>query len=158
MEHKVKSWKERFWRKVKKGEGCWLWIGGKTSGGYGEIQINGKKCYAHRVSWQLFNREIPRGLYVLHHCDNPPCVNPNHLFIGTQSINILDANNKGRAKPPIMKGEDHACAKLTLMEVREIRKLYQEGQTNKTKIAKLYGVSDMNIFKIINRKTWRDYA
>lgn len=76
--------------------GCWIWIGGKTSDGYGKFYLNGIKRRAHRVAWVIRNGQIPEGLNVLHNCDNPSCVNPDHLFLGTQIDNIIDMVSKGR--------------------------------------------------------------
>ena len=88
----------RFWSKVDRDEtGCWTWLGAKTALKYGQIELDGRSIYAHRVSWELANGPIPSGLQVLHRCDNPPCVRPDHLFLGTQRDNITDMANKGRA-------------------------------------------------------------
>src|SRR5262245_5080249 len=93
---------ERFWAKVQKSENCWEWIGcrqKRTDGPtYGLFDFDGRLQGAHRVSWQIVNGPIPDGLFVLHRCDNAPCVRPDHLFIGTQSDNILDCSRKGRLK------------------------------------------------------------
>ena len=93
---------ERFWCKVTRAIGCWTWAGSKTRQGYGCIGSGGKYApvvKAHRVSWELNRGPIPQGLCVLHHCDNPSCVNPNHLFLGTVRDNWNDAITKGRAVP-----------------------------------------------------------
>lgn len=89
---------ERFWSKVNKktNSGCWEWTARKNDDGYGTIKINNKQCYSHRFSWQLFNGFILKGLFVLHKCDNPSCVNPDHLFLGTKKDNAKDRDNKGR--------------------------------------------------------------
>ncbi len=78
--------------------GCWLWMGNTGRQGYGEIKIRCKSFLAHRVSWELINGPIPKGLKVCHHCDTPACVNPDHLFLGTQNDNINDAISKNRIK------------------------------------------------------------
>ena len=89
----------RFWTKVAIGDSaeCWLWVAGKTGAGYGAYQHEGRLQLAHRVSWQLAHRRpVPEGKLVLHQCDTPLCVNPNHLWLGSQSDNIRDAAAKGR--------------------------------------------------------------
>lgn len=89
-------WQDRFWRKVVKGDGCWLWTGHRGSGGYGRFWLNGKQVLAHRTSWEITNGPIPDGLYACHRCDNPPCVKPAHLFLGTALDNAEDRDRKGR--------------------------------------------------------------
>lgn len=87
---------KRFWRKVQKSDGCWEWQGSKNAQGYGVITEGGKIIKAHRVSYRLHYGDIPDGLFVCHHCDNPCCVRPDHLFTGTALDNALDMRNKGR--------------------------------------------------------------
>lgn len=88
---------ERFWSHVVKSDGCWIWTAGTYKhGGYGLISIGDRNHRTHRVAWILANGEIPEGLFVCHHCDNPPCVRPDHLFLGTNLDNMRDSNQKGR--------------------------------------------------------------
>jgi hypothetical protein len=93
------SLEERFWAKVRKSEGCWEWVGSKIPKGYGNIGISyrpPKSALAHRVSWEIHFGPIPGGMFVCHHCDNPGCVRPDHLFLGTNLDNIRDSESKGR--------------------------------------------------------------
>lgn len=89
----------RFWAKVRRGCECWLWLSQRTPGGYGQFHFGPRGTppwYAHRLSWELANGPVPDGLSVLHHCDTPACVNPQHLFVGTHTDNMRDASRKGR--------------------------------------------------------------
>lgn len=90
------SLKERFFKYVNKTDSCWIWTGSPNSTGYGNLDIDGKKVKAHRVSWILHKGEIPEGMYICHTCDTPLCVNPEHLFLGTAKSNMQDMKDKGR--------------------------------------------------------------
>jgi hypothetical protein len=93
-----KPWPGRFWEKVLKTDGCWVWIAARNPLGYGLASVESRTIKAYRVSWELSNGPIPKGLCVLHRCDNPPCVNPDHLFLGTIRDNNIDRQRKGRTK------------------------------------------------------------
>lgn len=143
---------ERFWAKVEKTVGCWLWSGAKTKAGYGQINVDGVPIYAHRLSWEMnHGRKIPHGMQVCHRCDTPACVRPDHLQIWTQMDNVRDCINKGRARHPIMTGEQVGTSKLTADQVRQIREKYHTAEM----LAKEYGVSEGTIGFILKHKTWR---
>lgn len=115
---------QRFWRKVKKTNGCWIWSGGKKPNGYGQISEGGRgsKCLsAHRVSYELHNGPIPDGLVVMHSCDNPACVNPAHLSLGTHKDNSDDMIAKGRKRTVAPLGSSNGKAILTEQDVLYIR-------------------------------------
>jgi DNA modification methylase len=150
----------RFWAKVIKADACWEWKGKKQNKGYGRILIDGKEISAHRISWEIHFGPIPEGLMVCHHCDNPGCVRPDHLFLGTMQDNWQDSSDKGRN--PIFnkhlhqaKGENHGRAKLTEVQVTEIREKYSKGNTSYSILAKEYGVSHNVIGQIIHKKIWK---
>lgn len=136
---------------------CWEWTGYKHPSGYGSIGKGGGESGnipASRAAFILANggRDIPEGLYVLHKCDNPGCVNPDHLFIGTAKDNSIDCNKKGRGNQP--RGERHRCAKLTEAEVIEIRRLFYCKIHRPYKLAQMFGVTPQTIESVLNGKTW----
>lgn len=92
----------QFWEKVDRTSGCWLWAAGKNNQGYGVCFLDGRRTYVHRLSWELHRGPIPSGLYVCHTCDTPLCLNPDHLFLGTQRDNMADASAKGRTRNQCM--------------------------------------------------------
>lgn len=98
MQANIQPLRVRFWSKVKKSDQCWEWQGANVPKGYGIIGKNGRNQYAHRVSWELHKGIIPKGLLVCHHCDNPKCVRPDHLFVGTHQDNLRDMSRKGRGR------------------------------------------------------------
>ena len=143
---------ERFWSRVKRGDedACWLWQGYVNRRGYGRLSHQGESSYAHRVAWELTHDAIPPGMVVRHACDNPPCVNPAHLLLGSQADNMRDKKERGRSRgaPP---GENHPKNKLTEEQVREIR--VATGSCRE--IAIRYGVSKSTIVEIRAGLTWR---
>lgn len=161
----------RFWSKVRKTDGCWLWTGTTIRGGYGMIRFPVRDSItAHRASWLIHRGEIPDGLFVLHKCDNPPCVNPEHLFLGTHQDNMRDMVAKGRhfahvrpwavSRGPrphgqYRKGESVAGAVLTEGQVREIRALWETGAWQQRQIARQYGVNFRTVHYIVHRKLWK---
>lgn len=138
---------ERFWARVKKTDGCWLWLGRCDKDGYGQSGI-GK---AHKVSFELTNGSTPDGMSVLHRCDNPPCVNPAHLYAGTPADNMNDRLNAGHYG----RGESHPMAVLDEAAVLKIRSLYVPRQNGVTVLGKQFGVAPTTIHAIVTRKIWK---
>lgn len=143
---------KRFWQKVDKTSGCWLWAASKDACGYGNFKIEGAVVKAHRFAYRLEYGSIPVGMQVLHHCDTPACVRPSHLFLGTHKDNHADKINKGRQQGAA--GERNSHAKLTREQVKEIRKKYSGRNISSAAIAKIYGVSQVSISYILIGKTW----
>lgn len=141
-----------FWNKVQKTDGCWIWRGSLHDWGYGHLRHGGKDFKAHRVAWALINGPIPEGMEVLHSCDNPPCVNPSHLFLGTQQDNIDDMMQKGHYTRHAAFGEANGSSKLTETQVSEI--LQAKGQTSSI-LASKYAVSPSLIKQIRRREIWK---
>jgi len=147
----------RFWKYVTKTDGCWLWTGATTNGGYGVLQAGGragKIVRAHRLSWRLHCGPVADDIDVCHHCDNPPCVRPDHLFLGTAKTNVADMVSKGRARGGSGRGEQHHRAKLTAEQVRAMRADYARGGTSLNQLAAHYGVSKKSVLNIIHRRVW----
>jgi hypothetical protein len=135
---------------IPRENGCWEWTDYKDKDGYGNIRIDGKNKKAHRVSYETFVGYIPEGMCICHTCDNPPCINPSHLFIGTFDDNNKDRDKKGRG----IHGEKVHTAKLTLEEVNEIKVSKANGDSYR-KLAKKFNVSPGNIWYIVKGKSWR---
>ncbi len=179
---------ERFWLRVNK-DGpipahkpelgpCWVWTGATTGQGYGKMNIRGVRSLTHRISWEIHNGPVPDGLFVLHRCDNEPCCNPAHLFVGTNQDNTADSTEKGRrasgerhgthTKPETLQrgdehwtrrlgvrtiGEDNGFAKLTDDDVRAIRLAYANGESQQS-IADRHGIHQTAVSGIARRQTW----
>ena len=146
---------ERFWEKVHKGDGCWEWTAYRSADGYGMIgrERGDGVERAHRLSWELHFGPIPSGTAVLHRCDNPPCVRPSHLFLGTQTENVADSVAKGRHRSPVHYGERHHWARLTEAEVREIRAAFDIGIPCRD-LADMFHIHPETVRLIGKRQTW----
>jgi hypothetical protein len=149
-----------FWSKVevRKPNECWLWKGSTTKFGYGIVNLGYKHTNAHRFSLEIhLGRKLLPGLCSLHNCpggDNPSCVNPAHLWEGTKSENSKDMIKKGRGGPPVHYGEKVNTAKLTVKEVKIIRRLYSTGKFKQQDLAIRFGVSQVMISRIIRQLAW----
>jgi hypothetical protein len=148
---------ERFWSHVNRtanAEDCWEWQGTRHPKGYGQIRWNGQGEKAHRLAWMLTYGEITdKALQVCHHCDCPPCCNPQHLFLGTNKDNSDDMWRKGRH--PILKGEESGVARFMNEDIRRIRHLYADEQQAIASLARQYGCGESTIRNIVQRRTWR---
>jgi hypothetical protein len=144
----------RFWSKVDKTGECWLWAASKDKRGYGQVRMGNRTMRSHRVAWFLrYGSLPPPDKMVCHSCDNPACVRPSHLFLGTSKSNIEDMDRKGRRVNHPHYGEDHGRAVLTEENVREIRARLKLGEQQKL-LAKEFGVSKPTICAINTRRIW----
>lgn len=147
----------RFWNKVKITANinlCWIWTAAKTRGEYGVFHIKRYMYRVSRVSYYLTTGFDPSGYQICHTCDNPSCVNPNHLFLGTPLDNVLDMMKKGRHSIDVY-GERHGRSILTEKKVKKIRELYKTGRFYQTEIAKKFKVNKSTISMIILNKNWK---
>lgn len=144
----------RFWSKVRKTRGCWRWVGTVHKRGRGQFWDGSRMTVAARFSYELLVGEIPPGLYVCHHCDNPLCVRPDHLFVGTQNDNMKDMAAKGRANRSV--GARNGRAKLTEADVRYIRAnwTYRSRTHSQKQLAAAFGVDVITIQQVLYRKRW----
>jgi HNH endonuclease len=141
----------RFWNKVRKGEDCWEWIGSKDRKGYGRLAISQVPILAHRIAWQLEHGEIPEGLCVLHHCDNPSCVRVAHLYLGDRGDNMRDCLVRSRHWTDPRLGEKHGMSKLQSVDILRIRSLDLPHKV----LARMFMISRRHINDIKRRKAWR---
>lgn len=150
-----------FWEKVEKTEACWLWKASRTHNGegYGQFRWEQRSVDAHRVSWIIAHGEIPAGINVLHSCDNPVCVRPDHLFLGTDQDNVDDMLAKGRGRFPGMPkgtlaGSKNPASKLTAAMVAKIRERAQAGELREL-IAASFSVSESQVNRIVQGRAWK---
>lgn len=144
----------RFWQLIAPGRGdCWEFFGvRKKKMGYGQFWLNETGIIvAHRAAWILSRGPIPKGMCVLHRCDNPPCVNPDHLFLGTKRDNNLDCFSKGR----FSKGSNHPTSKLTEQDVLKIRALHKPRKVGMIQISRKLNLPQSAIRGVISGKSWK---
>lgn len=157
MKRSAATWRlipaeQRFWLKVNKGPGCWEWTGACNTAGYGLLRVDQRSRGAHRYSYELHVGPIPAGLIVCHRCDNRRCVNPAHLFVGTYQDNMDDMKAKGRGVIT------RPRAKLTDDQVREIRRAFARGDASQRQLARVYGVNQMAVSRLVRRETYGHVA
>lgn len=153
----------RFWEKVAPPDarGCMLWVANRDKDGYGLFYFSGSNKRAHRVAWTLINGPIPAGLFVLHKCDNPPCQQIDHLWLGTAQDNMTDKLEKDRQRYPgpivpfVVAGELNGNHKLMEKDVLEIIELYSTGRYTQKVLGRRFGVLRTQISRIVNHKRWK---
>lgn len=151
MNEKVVS---RFWKKIKKSDGCWTWTRDRHAGNrYGRIWTGERRVPAHRFSWELHYGQIPRGMEVCHRCDFTFCVRPDHLFLGTHAENMGDCAAKKRIVSGHVRGSRHGNAKLTESDVIDIRTCASFG-ASRAALRAAFGVGHSVISEILTRKAW----
>ncbi len=150
---------DRLMSKVKVSEsGCIEYQFARDSNGYGRFWYNGQMRLAHRVAWELLRGPVPDGLFVCHDCDNPCCVNVEHLFLGTQFDNMSDCASKGRLEGrDTPRGESHWNTNLSEADVVAMRSLYSSGRSMQS-LADEYGTTKQTVWRIIRRKVWAHVA
>ena len=148
MRWEKKTTKERLHEKINLN---WQWMGTKDSHGYGQMSVNGRSVLVHRLIYQIYNGEIPTGMQVLHDCDDPGCVFPGHLHLGTNADNMRERKERGRNAD--RKGEAHGRAKITAKQVQDIRARFNGGETQLS-LGREYGVNQTQISRIVNRVEW----
>ena len=166
--YELRPMSDRLWEKIPSSlpvDVCWPWSGMRVikpwpNADYGILKVKGRRRYAHRLVWELLHGPIPEGKFICHHCDNPPCCNPKHLFLGTPRENTLDMYGKGRDAltkgtryQPNVSGASNGRARISLEEVTQIR---LAGRTRPIKeIAEQYGVHTTTINNILSGRTWK---
>lgn len=152
----MSEWVDRFHSHYVRSEPdkCWEWRSARSQNGYGRFMLSGKARIASRISYEVHCGPIPAGLCVMHICDNPACVNPHHLRLGTHSDNMLDRNVKGRARGGSLRGERHWNSKISQEQADKIRILARQGRVPQRSIASMFGISQSQVSEIKNENTW----
>lgn len=145
---------KRFWDRVDTSGECWIWTAGYFACGYGRLWHEGRDIYAHRVAYLLTHGSIPDKAEICHHCDNPACVRPEHLYAGTHSDNMRDRRDRNRVR--VLRGSDNGNSRLTWDQVRTIRQRYAEGGTSCKRLGAEYNVDQALIHRIVRGRTWKE--
>lgn len=162
MPNRRRNTADTFWSRIDRSGGdnsCWVWTGGRYPRGYGRIVMNCKVLYAHRVAYELTYGSIPTGMHVCHACDNPPCCNPAHLWLGSPADNVADRDAKGRhryVKPAHIDLEARLSAKLNWNKVRQIREMWASGVYSKRGLARIFSVHESIVRGVIANECWHD--
>ena len=151
MAHPLDLVRARFSTKWEERNGCWVWTAGRRALRYGQFWIGGEEHAAHRAAWMLYRGKIPNDMHVCHRCDEPLCVKPSHLFLGTHAENMADMDAKGRRV--ILCGEENGNAKLSEDQVQQIRRLCAEGWQQRD-IAGAFGVVQTAVSAIWTGRKW----
>lgn len=156
------EYEQRFWKSIRLPERvgtdeCWEWQRGHFGNGRAQTPDSSfwGTSLAYRVTWIITHGLIPPGLEVCHHCDNPSCCNPAHLFLGTHQDNMRDSRRKGRARGASFPGEDHPMVKLTELKVKKIRQLYLTGKYSQRQLGRRFGISQRTIGRIVHLRNWK---
>lgn len=151
----VKNFAERFWTLADKSASCWEWKGSRQAYGHGMFTLHkGHTVQAHRVAWMVsHDQRIPEGGHILHKCDNPPCVNPSHLYLGTHADNMKDKADRGRA--PSLRGEDSPVAVLTKENVLAAREMYKGKYGDVARISRTLKLPYHAIWSAVKGETWK---
>jgi hypothetical protein len=155
-----KTLQERLLQRILIVGDCWMWTGRLSKKGYGSMRVSGRRTRVHRASYELYKGPVPDGLFICHQCDNPACVNPDHLFAGTNSDNLQDAANKGRLSyqrntENFMRGTGHKQSRLTEDHVRDMRSLYAEEGLSVNELGARFGISHVQAYRIVKRIHWK---
>ena len=142
----------KFDRNVQVGPECWEWVGSKDVKGYGVMKIAGVTYAAHRMAFERAHGPIPSGAYICHKCDNPPCVNPAHLYVGTHADNMRDKVSRGRCSS--LPGESNPFAKLTAERVGQVRSLYATGRFTQRELARHFSIAQSHVGRIVRGEAW----
>lgn len=140
---------------IRRTSTCWIWTGYKGHYGYGKVtDDDGKQVRAHRYLYEMFKGKIPKGMNVLHKCDNTACVNPEHLFLGSQKDNVKDMMSKGRGGYKKFCGEAHHNRKLDMNKVKKMREMWESKKYSQYQIASKFNISQQVVSKVVNYKAW----